>query len=179
MTNHTRTLAIITAGVLALGLTACGGNDDQDTSDGLTVSVSQDGPAVEGITDEMRNNQSITTGPEDVDGPIPVVTLPFLEAAPRVGSNTLDITCPFGGRADIATPAEGSRVVTPDADYDLELIPSDRPVSIPIPDAETSVIQVTPDMQDCTVSGQAGAGASYGDYTVSETTVFAISVPRE
>ncbi|WP_414122833.1 hypothetical protein [Corynebacterium nuruki] len=30
MTTHTRTLAVLTAGVLALGLTACGGDDGQD-----------------------------------------------------------------------------------------------------------------------------------------------------
>lgn len=179
MTTRTRLLAVLTAGILTLGLTACGG-DDQDSADPpMTDSVSQDGPAIEGITDEMRNNESITTGPEDVAGPIPVVTLPFLEADPISGTNTIDITCPFGGRADIATPAEGRCVVTPDTDYDYELIMSDRPASIPVPDAETSVIQVTPDMQDCTVSAQAGAVGSLGDYTVSEATVFAISVPRK
>ena len=178
MTTRTFPLAALTAAAM-LTLAACG-SDDQDSADpSMAVSVSQDGPAVEGITDEMHNNESITTGPEDVDGPIPVITLPFLEAAPRVGSNTLDITCPFGGRADIATPADGIRVVDLDTDYDYELIPSDRPATIPVPDAETSVIQVTPDMQDCTVSVQAGAGASFGDYTVSETTVFAVSVPRD
>lgn len=62
---NTRTLAALTAGILALGLSACGSDDDQDPADpSMTVSVSQDGPAAEGITDDMRNNRSVTTGPD-------------------------------------------------------------------------------------------------------------------
>ena len=65
MTTHTRLLAALTAGILTLGLTACGG-DDQDSADPpMTVSVSQDGPAIEGITDEMRDG-GFTVGPDDV-----------------------------------------------------------------------------------------------------------------
>lgn len=175
----TRTLAVLTAGVLTLGLAACGG-DDQDSADpSMTVSVSQDGPAVEGITDDMRNNRSVTTGPDDVTGPVPVVTVPFLASTPRVGSNSFTFTCPFGGRADIATPVGSSRIVREDADYDFELIPSDRPLTLLAPAGETSVIQITPDMDTCQVRIDAGAGVSMGDFTVDQRTIFAISTPRD
>lgn len=62
---NTRTLAALTAGVLTLGLAACSGDDQSAADQSMTVSVSQDGPAVEGITDEMRNG-GFTVGPEDV-----------------------------------------------------------------------------------------------------------------
>lgn len=147
MPTHTRLATIGAATALALGLAACGGNDDDS------------GRADEGIT--------------------PIVTLPFLEVSPRIGANTMDVTCPSGGNVDIATPADGSRVVTTDSSYESEQITVGQTKSILVPTTETSVIQVTPDSKDCTVSVQAGAAASLGDYTVSERTVFAISLPRD
>ena len=179
MTTHTRLLTVLTAGILTLGLAACGGDDDQATAEeSMTVSASESGAAVEGITDDMRDG-GFTVGADDVEGTIPVVTVPFPTSTPRGGANTFTITCPFGGRADIATPAAGDRVVRPDTAYDYQEIPTDRPLDIPAPVGETSVIQISPDMDECQVSITAGPAASMGDYTVTEPTVFAISVPRD
>lgn len=159
MTTRTRTLAALTAGVLTLGLTACSGDDQAPAEESMTVSTSESGAAVEGT--------------------IPVVTVPFPTSTPRGGANTFTITCPFGGRADIATPAAGDRTVRPDTSYDYQEIPTDSPLDIPAPAGETSVIQISPDMDECQVSIAAGPVASMGDYTVTEPTVFAISTPRD
>lgn len=62
MTTRTRALAALAAGLVTLSLTACGGDEDQDND--LHVTSSWDGPIADGITDDMINNRSITTGPD-------------------------------------------------------------------------------------------------------------------
>lgn len=58
---NTRALASLAAGILALSLAACSSANDQ--ADGLEVTSSWDGPIADGITDDMINNRSVTTGP--------------------------------------------------------------------------------------------------------------------
>lgn len=63
MTTHTRALAVLTAGVLTLGLTACGRDDDAaNTTEGSTTTVATDAqlPAPIIHTPDELDGQSIT-----------------------------------------------------------------------------------------------------------------------
>lgn len=63
-----RHLALLIPIAAGLTLTACGGSDDDNQASDLKVTSSWDGPAVEGITDDMRNNNSVTTAPDPLGG---------------------------------------------------------------------------------------------------------------
>lgn len=112
---------------------------------------------------------------EPADETVPVVTMPFGEPSTRLGSdNTLEAACTDGGKYEITSSSTGIRVVTPDASYQVNAL-SDGETTIPIPESETSVVQIIPSGGECTVRGQQGPAASLGEYTITERTVFAIS----
>jgi hypothetical protein len=61
MTTHTRTLAVLITGVLTLGLTACGGDDDQDHEAGTTRLT----PTLNADSEESTTTEDVA---QDFDG---------------------------------------------------------------------------------------------------------------
>lgn len=108
-------------------------------------------------------------------GTVPVITMPFIKYdSPIAGDNSLTVECPNGGSYGVAAPDDGLRVVTLETEYQLHEF-SDGEISIPVPDAEMSVVQIIPNGGECMVRGEQPP-AALGEYTITERTVFAISV---
>ncbi|MDN6707326.1 hypothetical protein [Corynebacterium glyciniphilum] len=87
------------------------------------------------------------------DETVPVITLPFSDRSQYTymgGDSTLTLSCTDGGHYELAEPESGYRVTNTDSEYATDEIVYE--VTIDVPDADTSVLQVVPDEGgECTV----------------------------